>query len=153
MTGPDMNAHQAKKIAGLLLALAGTSGCAAAFDPTTDASSPVAPRVLALVDANREYPRWADFPGTATDSPQPLEVAARVNTLRASAGTLGGEASRIEWTLGDPVAFAAETRARIDARQIAPATAQTQADVEAFAAELRRRGTAPPPIDRTPAPR
>jgi len=153
MTSPDMNAHQAKKIAGLLLVLAGTSGCAAAFDPTTDASSPVAPRVQALVDANRQYPRWADFPATATDTPQPLEVAARVNTLKASAGALAGEASRIEWTLGDPVVFAAETRARIDARQIAPATAQTQAEVEALAAELRLRGTAPPPMDRAPAPR
>ena len=153
MTGPDMNAYQAKNIAGLLLAVAGTSGCAAAFDPTTDAASPIAPRVQALVDANRQYPRWADFPPTSTDTPQPLEVAARVNTLRASGGALAGETSRIEWTLGDPAVFAAETKARIDAQQIAPATAQTQADVEAFAAELRRRGTAPPPIDRTPAPR
>lgn len=153
MTGPDMNAHQAKKIAGLVLALAGTSGCAGAFNPTTEASSPIAPRVQALVDANREYPRWADFPRTSTDTPAPIEVAARVNTLRASAGALAGEASRIEWTLGDTEAFAAETKARIDSQQIAPATAQTQADVDAFAAELRRRGTAPPPIDRTPAPR
>ncbi|CAL1691701.1 hypothetical protein MMB232_01850 [Brevundimonas subvibrioides] len=151
-----MNAHRAKKIVGLALAsvsTAGVAGCAGAFDPTTDATSPIAPRVQALVDANREYPRWADFPKTATDTPRPIEVAARVNTLRASGGALAGEASRIEWTLGDPVAFANEVNARVDAQAISPVTAETQAEVDAFAAELRRRGTAPPPIDRTPAPR
>lgn len=151
-----MNAHRAKKIVGLGLALvstAGAAGCAGAFDPTTDATSPIAPRVQALVEANRTYPRWADFPKTATDTPQPIEVAARVNTLRASGGALAGEASRIEWTPGDPVAFANEVNARVDAQAISPVTAETQAEVEAFAAELRRRGTAPPPIDRTQPPR
>lgn len=151
-----MNAHRAKKIVGLALASVsamGAAGCAGAFDPSTDASSPIAPRVQALVDANRGYPRWSDFPKSSTDTPGAIEVAARVNTLRASGGALAGEASRIEWTLGDPVAFASEINARIDAQAIAPVTAQTQAEVETFAAELRRRGTAPPPIDRTPAPR
>lgn len=151
-----MNAHRAKKIIGLALAAifaAGASGCAGSFDPSTDATSPIAPRVQALVDANRTYPRWADFPKTSTDTPQPIEVAARVNTLRASGGALAGEASRIDWTLGDPVAFANEVNARVDAQQIAPVSAETQAEIEAFAAALRRRGTAPPPIDRTPAPR
>jgi len=156
MTGLNMNAHRAKKIGGLWLiamAGAGSTGCAGAFDPATDAGSPVAPRVQALVDANRAYPRWADFPTTSTDTPAAVDVAARVDTLRASSGTLADEASRIEWTLDDPVAFAAQTKARIDARAVAPVTAETQAEVEAFAADLRRRGTAPPPIDRTPTPR
>ena len=60
-----MNACLAKKISGgLLLAsiLTGLGGCATAFDPQTDEASPVAPRVQALVDANRTYPRWEDFP-------------------------------------------------------------------------------------------
>lgn len=156
MTTPDMNAHQAKKIGGLLLAAGGAmgaTGCVGAFNPETDPASPVAPRVQALVDANRAYPRWADFPKSSTDMPLPVEVAARVNTLRASGGALAGEASRIEWTLDGSVAFAAGVNARIDAQAIAPVTAETQAEVEAFAADLRRRGAAPPPIDRTPAPR
>lgn len=156
MTALDMNAHQAKKIGRLLLAatgVLGATGCAGAFDPKTDATSAIAPRVQALVDANRAYPRWVDFPRTSSDAPAAIEVAARVNTLRASGGALAGEASRIEWTLDDSVAFAAGINARIDAQAIAPATAETQAEVEAFAADLRRRGTAPPPIDRIPAPR
>ncbi|HST90850.1 MAG TPA: hypothetical protein VLJ13_01475, partial [Brevundimonas sp.] len=62
MTAPDMNAPIQKFAAAALVAtLAGTlPGCAGRFDPATDATSPVAPRVQALVDANREYPRWAD---------------------------------------------------------------------------------------------
>ncbi|AQR63475.1 hypothetical protein BZG35_10290 [Brevundimonas sp. LM2] len=151
-----MNAYQAKKIGGLLLAATGAmlgAGCAGTSRPSADSSAPIAPRIQALVDANRTYPRWADFPKTSSDTLRPVEVAARVNTLRASAGALAGEASRIEWTLDDSVAFAAGINARIDAQAIAPVTAETQAEVEAFAADLRRRGAAPPPIDRTPAPR
>lgn len=151
-----MNARQAKKISGgLLLASAVTAlgGCATAFDPQTDEASPVAPRVQALVDANRTYPRWEDFPRSSEPLPEPVEVAARVNSLRGSGTDLAAEAARIDWQLGDPVAFAAEVNSRIDAQAIAPVTAETQAEVEAFAARTRQRGAAPPPVDRGPAPR
>ena len=143
-----MNAQPVKTMLALSLAAATLGGCAAAFDPATDASSPIAPRVQALVDAHRTYPRWEDFPKAATDTPQPIEVAARVNTLRVTAGALAGEAARIDWTLGDPATLAAEINSRVDAQQISPVTAETQAEVEAFAAAARRRGAAPPPIDR-----
>jgi hypothetical protein len=148
-----MNAHRAKKTLGLILASGALSGCAAMFDAETDAASPIAPRIQALVDANREYPRWADFPKGATDTPAPVEVAARVRGLATEGADLADEAARIEWTLGDPATLASEITARVDAQQIAPVTAETQAEVEAFAAEARRRAAAPPPIDRTPAPR
>jgi hypothetical protein len=48
--------------------------------------------------------------------------------------------------------LASEIGARVDSQQISPVTAETQAEVEAFAEEVRRRAEAPPPIDRTPAP-
>lgn len=156
MTGPDMNAHQAKKISvGLLLAqaVAALAACAAAFDPATDEASPIAPRVQALVDANRTYPRWEDFPRSQDPLPQPEEVAGRVGALRSSSSDLAAEAARIEWQTGDPVAFAAEVNSRVDAQAIAPVTAETQAEVEDFARRTRERGTAPPPVDRGPAPR
>lgn len=146
-----MNASLGKKItrrAALLFATAGLTGCVGSFDPVTDATSPVAPRVQALVDANRTYPRWENFPTSPRDLPAPVEVAARVNTLRATGGALAGEAARIEWTLGDPVAFEAEVNSRIDASRMAPVTARTAAEVEAYAAALRARAKAPPPIDR-----
>ncbi len=156
MNAPEMNARQAKKIVGSivgLLGLAGVAGCAVAFDPATDAASPIAPRVQALVDANREYPRWADFPRSSEPLPEPVEVAAQVNALRSGSDSLQAEAARIEWTMTDPATFSAEVNSRIDAQQIAPVTAETQAEVEAFAARTRQRGAAPPPVDRGPPPR
>ena len=141
-----MNAPLAKiPVASLALLLA---GCAGAFDATTDQASPVAPRVQALVDANREYPRWADFP-RATPAPEPAQIAVQVNTLRASGGALAGEVSRIDWQLtGDPDAYAAEVRTRVDAVQVDPVSARTQAEIEDFARRARERGRAPPPVDR-----
>lgn len=151
-----MNARPAKKISGGLMiasALAGLGGCASAFNPETDQASPVAPRVQALVDANRVYPRWEDFPRSSEPLPAPVEVAARVNSLRSSGTDLAEETARIDWQLGDPTAFAAEVNSRVDAQAIAPVTAETQAEVEAFARRTRQRGAAPPPVDRGPAPR
>lgn len=140
-----------RKNAALCVALTGAgllSACAVAFDPRTDASSPVAPQVEALVEANRDYPRWADFP-KSTPAPEPAQVALQVNTLRVSAGALAGEASRIDWqTSGDAEAFAASVRARVAATPVAPATAETQAEIEARLRAARERGRAPPPINR-----
>ena len=156
MTGPKMNAHPAKKIGGALLAvsaLMGLSACLGTLDPSTDGASPVAPRIQALVDANRTYPRWVDFPRSSQPMPVPVEVAARVGSLQQSGSTLAEEAARIEWTLGDPDEFAADVNSRIDAQAMSPVTAETQAEVEAFAERTRQRGTAPPPIDRSQPPR
>jgi len=146
-----MNDRAAKKIMPPLTAmLAGLAlaGCVGSFEPETTASSPIAPRVQALVDANRAYPRWEDFHASPTDLPQPVEVAARVNTLAVTGSVLAGEAARIEWTLQDPAAFEQEVNARIDASRLSPVTARTAAEVEAFAAATRARAVAPPPIDR-----
>ncbi|MDP1778577.1 MAG: hypothetical protein Q8K90_08205, partial [Brevundimonas sp.] len=134
MTAPDMNAP-IRKIAAVLSAVVASGGlaaCVGSFDPVTDASSPIAPRVQALVDANREYPSWADFPRVIEPLPEPVAIAAQVSTLRVTGGALAGEVSRIDWqTSGDPIAFAAELQARVDAVPVAPVTAQTQAEMEA----------------------
>lgn len=151
-----MNARRAKKIGGglaIAMTVMGLGGCAGAFDPPTDAASPLASRVQALVDANREYPQWADFPRSTEPLPTPVEVAAQVRGLQGAGGDLAAEAARIEWTMTDPATFSAEVNSRIDAQQISPVTAETQAEVEAFARRTRQRGTAPPPVDRGPPPR
>jgi len=146
MNAPD------RKIAATLIALAAggsLSACAASFEPCSDGNSPVAPRVQALVEANREYPRWQDFPRSIEPVPAPIVIAAQVNTLRVSGGALAGEASRIDWqNSGDPVAFAAEVQARIDSISVAPSTAETRAEMEAYLRRARDRGRAPPPIQR-----
>lgn len=148
-----MNVFAPKKMSRPILIAAAVVGsgllssCAGAFDPAVDASSPVAPRVLALVEANRTFPRWQDFP-KAEAPPEPVQVAARVNTLRATGGALAGEVERLQWTLGDPAAFEREVAARVNASQPSAEAIQTTADIEARAAALRERAKAPPPIDR-----
>lgn len=141
-----------RKFAAVLaaaVASAGLTACVGAFNPETDPTSPVAPRVQALVDANREYPRWADFPKSFEPDPEPAAIAARVETLRVSGGELADAVSRIEWTLNeDPAAFAERVRARVDAVPVAPVTQDTAAEIEEFARRLRERGRAPPPIPR-----
>ncbi|MFK0299648.1 hypothetical protein ACIQTU_10580 [Brevundimonas sp. NPDC090276] len=151
MTGGEMNVFLSKKtivpaMTGLLLL---TSGCVGSFDPQTDATSPLAPRVQELVDAHRQYPRWADFPATPTDVPQPAQVAANVQTLNADSGALASQVAGIDWTLdSDPAAFVASIQRRFDPAKMAAIGAQTPEEVEAFAEALRRRAAAPPPIDR-----
>ncbi len=141
-----------QKIAAMTAAVLLTgalSACAGLYDPVTDATSPVAPRVQALVDANREYPRWADFPRSVDPVPEPMAIAAQVNTLRVTGGALAGEVSRIDWTLtDDPAVFAAGVRARVDSVAVSPVTQETQAEIDAFVRRARERGRAPPPVDR-----
>ena len=138
-------------MAAAVLLTGGLTACASAFDPATDASSPIAPRVQALVDANRQYPRWEDFPKVTEPLPAPVAIAAQVNTLRVTNAGLAGEVSRIDWQeTGDPAAYAAEVQARVNAVPVAPVTAETQAEMDAFIARTRERGRAPPPVDRRP---
>ncbi len=150
-TAPEMNAS-IRKIAALVFAAVvsgGLTACVGSFDPATDATSPIAPRVQALVDANRESPRWADFPRSLEPLPEPVAIAAEVNTLRVTGGALAGEVSRIDWqTTGDPAEFAAEVQARVDSVEVAPVTAETLAEIEEFVRRTRERGRAPPPVDR-----
>ena len=146
-----MNAPIRKFAAALAAAVAtaGLTACVGAFDPATDPTSPVAPRVQALVDANREYPRWEDFPKSLEPEPAPAVIAARVSGLNQTSGALAGEVARIEWTLNeDPAAFAAAVQARINSVEVAPVTQETAAEIEEFARRVRERGRAPPPIPR-----
>ena len=151
MTAPDMNAP-IRKFAAVLAgaaAVAALTGCAGAFDPETDASSPVAPRVQALVDANREYPRWADFPRSLEPEPEPAQIAARVGALNQASGALAEDVARIEWTLTEnPAEWAQAVQARVNAVEVAPVTAETAAEIEEFARRTRERGRAPPPVPR-----
>ncbi|WP_200918566.1 hypothetical protein [Brevundimonas sp. Leaf280] len=126
------------------------SGCIGASASKTEAVSPLAPRIQELVDANRRYPRWEDFPAAPTDLPPVTQVASNVQRLQGDSATLTSEIARIDWTLGDAEALAAETRAAVNAVPVSPDAVRTQADIEAFAQSLRDRAKAPPPLDRRP---
>jgi hypothetical protein len=151
MTGREMNAS-IRKFAAVAVALGGGAalgGCVGAFDPAVDPRSPAAARVEALVAANREYPRWADFPRQSEPLPAPVEIAARVDALEGASGELAAAAARIEWqTTGDAAAYAEAARARVAAVEVDPVTAETASEIEDFARRARERGRAPPPIPR-----
>lgn len=139
----------------VFLLLTGGLGACASVAPTADPEATLSPRVQAMIDANRRYPRWEDFPPAATDLPDATAIAGRVSAVEGQGSALSADAARIEWVLSDAEGFAREVEARIDRTRVAPATAQTQADVEAFAQSLRDRAAAPPPVDRPlpPTPR
>lgn len=146
-----MNAaiHKFRSMSGLALLVLGLTACASGFSPSTDPTSPVAARVQALVDANRTYPRWENFPRPDDPAPEPAGIAAQVNTLKVTQGVLAGEAARIDWTLPqDSAAFAEALRARVEAQPVDPATQKTWAEIEAYLNSARDRGRAPPPIAR-----
>lgn len=152
-----MNAPIRKKTrriaAPLLIVAAGAlaGGCAGAFSPETDQTSPLAPRIAELVDANRRYPRWEEFPKAPEGLPEPARIAASVQALEGQGATLGDEVRRIDWTLGDPETLAAEARAQVGDVPVSSDSARTAEEIEAFAQQLRDRAKAPPPIDRRPA--
>lgn len=154
MTGPEMNGPLAKKsrAAFLAAALAALGGCVALgpFDTETDQTSPVAARVDALIAANRDYPRWQDFPARPTDIPSPDAIRAEVSGLSNSQAELAADVGAIDWAMDeDPNVFADRTRQAVDPGAAAPVdTQRTQAEIDAFAEELRQRGTAPPPVPR-----
>lgn len=146
-----MNAaiHKFRSMSVLALVALGLTACASAFSPATDPTSPVAARVQALVDANRTYPRWENFPRADDPAPEPAAIAAQVNTLKVTQGVLAGEAARIDWTLPqDPAAFAEALRARVAAQPVDPVTQRTQAELDEYLRSARERGRAPPPIAR-----
>ncbi len=124
-------------------------GCVGAFDPTTDPSSPLAPRIQHMVDENRHYPSWSDFPHGGSPLPPAAQVANDVARLQARNTALTSETARIDWALtSDPSAFVNQTMRRLDTSQMSPNDLKTPAEIEAYAEALRRRAKAPPPIDR-----
>ena len=152
MTASEMNARGIKNIGrtgALVAALIVTSACAVPvgpFDTRTDAS-PLTARVDALVAENRTYPRWEDFPGAPVDPPQPARIAAEVAGLEGTGAALDQQVSALTWDVADAAALGVAIQSRINAGYATPATAQTAAEVEAFARRLRERSEPPPPLN------
>ena len=155
MTGAEMNWHALEKSAfGMAAAVVasvsmlGLSGCAASFSPATDPQSPLADRVETLVDANRGYPRWENFPAASGAGLTTEQVTERVDGLGRTGSALERQVAAMVWALNDPEAFAIATAARVDPARAAPIAQKSAAEIEEFARELRERGRAPPPVPR-----
>lgn len=156
MTRDEMNGRTTKKMRGraaitlaLLLGAPMLAGCAGAFEADVS-DSPLEPRVQALVDANREYPRWDEFPKASGDIPTAAQIAANVDALQASNASLSRDVARIDWQMQDAAAFEAQVRQQLDSLPPSPEALRTAEQLEAWAAEQRRLGEAPPPIPRRP---
>jgi hypothetical protein len=134
-------------LAALAATAAGLSGCASMdpFEREVDPSSPAAAEVRRVVDAQREYPRWSEFPKAPQDVPQPAEFAVQVASLQQSQNALMADAARIEWYLtGDTSAWARVARSAIDPQYAQPAPPNAAAEAEAWARALRERAVPPP---------
>lgn len=150
MTPDDMNGRFAKKMTGAFVTGASVvllSACAGAFE-AEKGDSALDQRVQALVEANRRYPEWSDFPKASQDVPTPEQIAAAVNALSGANIALTGEVDRLVWTSDDPARFESQVRQRLAAIPPSPEAARTLEQLEAWAEDLRRRGEAPPPIGR-----
>lgn len=151
MTVPEMNAQRTKKwtVVGLGTVLAaGVVGCAVPDRVADPEVAPLSPRIVALVDDNRRYPEWRNFPRQGTPPPDVAAVSARVAALDTASAATAADVAALDWTLADPEGFARRIAEDIASRPLAPATLQTREEVEAFAQSLRDRGRAPPPIPR-----
>ena len=131
-----------------LLLSPGLTGCVTALDVAESPDPAETARIAEIVRANAEYPRWQDFPQPGTDGPSPAEAQAAVAQVRAQGQALDAAVSVLDWTIDDPAAFAAGVTARVRQAPVSIDALRTLAEIEAFAAQLRERGRAPPPIPR-----
>lgn len=159
MTAHEMNGRSAKKMTGRFVAalapvLAGPvlltlAACAGAFE-ADGGGAPLQGRVQTLVEDNRRFPAWADFPRASAETPGVEAIAARVEALTSSNRALSGQVGRLVWTLDDPVVFEAQARQRLAAVPPSPEAARTLEQLEAWAEAQRRRAAPPPPIPNRP---
>lgn len=115
------------------------------------ATPPAAPTVAAVAEVEtlstqaKAYPRFSEIPELPTDM-RPLAAWGRAaQEIMADGAALEREGAEMTWTLGNTEAFA--SGAQSEAGPPALAVSATAA-AEAFAREIRRRATPPPPSSR-----
>jgi hypothetical protein len=150
MTGPEMNARAMKKTGGPVVAAAliALGGCTTALDVAESADPEESARIAQIVELNRAYPRWEDFPQTGTDAPSVDQIRADVGALRSDAAALNAQTAAMPTLMSDPTAFEAGVRERVMSVPISPDTQRTREQIDAFAQDLRDRARAPAPIPR-----
>lgn len=91
-------------------------------------------------------PKWSEFPLPPTNVPTAAEFKADVSAALGKRKQLRTEVRALVWDNTVPENFAA-ARDRLDPSHSAPIDAQaTPAEMDALAAELRKRATPPPVI-------
>jgi hypothetical protein len=91
-------------------------------------------------------PKWSDFPVPPTNVTTNAEYQADVNETLAKRRQLRTEVRALVWDGTVPESYAKAARDRLDPAQMTPIDPQTTpAQIDALAAELRKRA-APPPV-------
>ncbi len=109
------------------------------------AADQAAPTPQPQADINT-MPKWSEFPVPPTNITTPAEFQADVTQTLQKRQQLQSETSALVWDDTVPETFAEDARGRLDPAHLAPIDAQvTPAQIDAQAAELRKRA-APPPI-------
>lgn len=118
------------------------SACATSQgDPAPETAAALA-EVSAIAEAPRAYPRFSDIPALPEDA-RPLEVWGQAaSDVLASGSDLVKDTSEETWTLRETESFALE--AQLEAGPPVSGVSATAA-AEAFAREVRKRATPPPP--------
>ncbi|HTN39554.1 MAG TPA: hypothetical protein VLZ84_00295 [Asticcacaulis sp.] len=97
------------------------------------------------VDINT-MPKWSEFPVPPVNVTTSAEFQAEVTETLQKRQQLRTEVRALVWDNTVPETFATDARARIDSAHWGPIEAQTTpAQIDALAAELRKRA-APPPV-------
>lgn len=143
-----------RTLAGLLAgaAVCLTAGAAVAQeDAVSAAQRPVvhAPTVVAPVRPTVDtLPKWSEFPVPPSDVPTVAEFAQRVNSQTKASAQLKTEVSALTWDKEKPEPYADATLSRLNPIYIKRLDATlSRQEIEALAAELRRRAAPPPPAD------
>lgn len=135
-----------------LLACAGacllTTACAGRMltDITIDPSSPIAPEAAKLARTNGPFPKFTQIPAVPKDVRPVKEFGVAAADTVSVRDDLVAKSDPQTWTLkeGDTTTFAGQGRTAAGP-EIAPTDPTA---TEAFARELRKRATPPPPPKR-----
>ena len=137
-------------VAAQLLASAGACAMLAACvgnpfkDAKVDPRSPIAAEVARSVKSDAPYPTFASIPPVPKDVRPHKQYGQAADQVEKAKSDVVSATADNTWTLGASETFAEEARSAAGP-ELAPSE---QPDTEAFANDLRKRATPPPPPKR-----
>ena len=131
-----------RRLAAAPLALALLAGGCASVPAATPGAEAAAAGVEALARANRAYPSFSDIPTLPVDERPLAAWGQAAGEVLADGAALERDGAEATWTLRGTEAFAAGAQSA--SGPPAPTVSAT-ASADAFAREVRKRATPPPP--------
>lgn len=113
-------------------------------DAKVDPRSPIAAEVARSVRSDAPYPTFASIPPVPKDVRPHKQYGQAADQVEKAKADLVRATADNTWTLNDSETFAQQARSAAGP-ELTPAE---QADTEAFAKDLRKRATPPPPPKR-----